>query len=513
MRPQDAVRQTHAEDDLSSSVLEVAELNCALDEHAIVAVTDPRGRISYANDKFCAISKYPREELLGRDHRIINSGLHPKEFFRELWETIGQGRVWRGEIRNRAKDGTHYWVSTTIVPFLDGQGRPRKYISIRTDITEAKQAEAAAAHLAALVESSDDAIVGKDLQGIVTSWNHAAERLFGFSAGEMVGQAVSRIIPADRQDEEARILAAIARGETVRNFETVRLRKDGGVVDVSVTISAVRDHAGRVVGASKVARDITERKRSEETIRQLNASLERRVEERTAQLEAANSELEAFSYSVSHDLRAPLRAADGFSQAVLDDYGGLLPEEGQRYLRTIRNSTQRMGALIDDLLAFARLSRLEMSRKVVDLDELVGGVLSELGRPWSDRTVNLALGPLPKASCDPALMRQVWINLLGNALKYTGKRERAEIEAGCLREAGGDVFFVRDNGAGFDMRYAQKLFGVFQRMHRAEDFEGTGVGLAIVKRIVDRHGGRVWADSAVDRGSTFFFTLGGTVLP
>ena len=294
--------------------------------------------------------------------------------------------MWRGEIRNRAKDGTHYWVSTTIVPFLDGQGRPRKYISIRTDITEAKQAEAAAAHLAALVESSDDAIVGKDLQGIVTSWNHAAERLFGFSAGEMVGQAVTRIIPADRQDEEAHILAAIGRGETVRNFETVRLRKDGGVVDVSVTISAVRDHAGRVVGASKVARDITERKRSEETIRQLNASLERRVEERTAQLEAANSELEAFSYSVSHDLRAPLRAADGFSQAVLEDFGRLLPEEGQRYLRTIRNSTQRMGALIDDLLAFARLSRLEMSRKVVDLDELVGGVLSELGRPWSDRT-------------------------------------------------------------------------------------------------------------------------------
>jgi PAS domain S-box-containing protein len=461
------------------------------------------------NDRFCSISKYSREELLGQDHRIINSGHHPKAFFKDLWTTIIDGRVWRGEIRNRAKDGTHYWVATTIVPFLDDQGRPHQFVAIRTDITEAKRAGAAAAHLAALVESSDDAIVGKDLLGIVTSWNRAAENLFGYGAKEMVGQPITRVIPADRRDEEARILGAIGRGETVRNFETVRQRKDGSLIDVSVTISAVRDHAGRIVGASKVVRDITERKKAEATIRQLNASLELRVEERTAQLAAANRELEAFSYSVSHDLRAPLRAADGFSQALLEDFGPLLPEEARRYLRTIRISTQRMGALIDDLLAFSRLSRLEVSRQMVDQGELIEAVLDELGRPWKDRSIDITLGKLPSSSCDPALLRQVWLNLVGNALKYTRKRERAEIEIGCLRTGGVDAFFVRDNGAGFDMRYAEKLFGVFQRMHRAEDYEGMGIGLAIVRRIVDRHGGRVWAEAAVDRGATFFFTLEG----
>ncbi len=372
-----------------------------------------------------------------------------------------------------------------------------------------QRVEAQARQLAAIVEFSDDAIVGKDLQGIVTSWNASAERIFGYPAREMIGQPIMRLIPPERQPEETEILRCIQRGESVRHFETMRVKKDGQLVDISVTVSPIRDDQGRIVGASKVARDITERKKIEQEIRELNTSLERRVFERTAQLEAANKELEAFSYSVSHDLRAPLRAVDGFSQAVEEDYGTLLPDEGRRYLRTIRDGAQRMGALIDDLLAFSRLSRQPLNKQPVDNGRLVRNVLEELRPQFEGRKIDLRLGDLPACQGDAALLKQAWANLLSNAVKYTRKRDPAVIEIGCAREQNEYVFYVRDNGTGFDMQYAHKLFGVFQRLHRAEEYEGTGVGLAIVQRIIHRHGGRVWADAALNRGATFFFTLEG----
>jgi light-regulated signal transduction histidine kinase (bacteriophytochrome) len=254
--------------------------------------------------------------------------------------------------------------------------------------------------------------------------------------------------------------------------------------------------------------DITERKRVEEQIRQLNAELEERVVKRTAELEAANKELEAFSYSVSHDLRSPLRTVDGFSQAVLEDYGTKLPEEGRRYLQTIRQGAQRMGTLIDDLLTFSRLSRLPLHKQTVDTAKLVRDSLDELDSERQGRKIDMCISELPRCHGDPALLKQVWMNLLSNALKYTRKRATAVVEAGCHSDNGEDIYFVRDNGTGFDMQYVDKLFGVFQRLHRADEFEGTGVGLAIVQRVVHRHGGRIWVEAAVDRGATFYFTLG-----
>ena len=505
--PVPSADQRDTEEQLRVSRKEISDLKAALDEHAIVAVTDPQGKITFVNDKFCAISKYAREELLGRDHRIINSGHHPKEFFRDLWRTIARGEVWHGEIRNRAKDGTFYWVDTTIVPFLDAAGKPRQYVAIRADITKRVAAEEARARLAAIVASSDDAILSKTLDGTITSWNAGAERMFGYTAAEMVGASVLKLFPPERVDEERAIIGQIARGEPVDHFETERICKDGRRIFVSVSGSPVRDGSGRIVGAAKIARNITAERKAREEIRRLNANLERRVAERTAELEAANRELEAFSYSVSHDLRAPLRAMDGFSQAVLEDFGSQLPEAGRRYLHTIRQAAQRMGALIDDLLRFSRLSRLPVKRAAVDHTALVRLVLEELGAPWTERKVEVKLGELPMGEGDAALLKQVWENLLGNALKYTRRREQAVIEIGAKRAEDEDLFFVKDNGAGFDMRYADKLFTVFQRLHRADEFEGTGVGLAIVQRVVERHGGRVWAEAEVERGATFYFTL------
>ncbi|MEO6789141.1 MAG: ATP-binding protein, partial [Chthoniobacteraceae bacterium] len=213
------------------------------------------------------------------------------------------------------------------------------------------------------------------------------------------------------------------------------------------------------------------------------------------------------------DLRAPLRAVDGFSQAVIEDYGPQLPKEGQQYLQTIREGAQRMGALIDDLLTFSRLSRAPLNKGEVDTGKLVRETLDGLAYAQAGRQIDLRVGELPPCSGDSALLKQVWVNLISNAIKYSTNRKPAVIEIGCTQEQSGNVYFIRDNGTGFDMRYADKLFGVFQRLHRAEDYEGTGVGLAIVQRVVHRHGGRVWAEAEVDRGATFYFTLEGETKP
>jgi PAS domain S-box-containing protein len=280
-----------------------------------------------------------------------------------------------------------------------------------------------------------------------------------------------------------------------------------GVTYWDWTLVPILDEAGQVDFLVFALNDVTDRKKAEEEIYQLNEDLEQRVKQRTAQLEAANRELESFSYSVSHDLRAPLRAIDGFSRILLKDHAGGLDAEGLRLLEIIRANTRKMDRLIEDLLAFSRLGRREV--KVVDLDmaRLVKNVVEELQDTLGDRRVRWDLKPLPAIRADQALMHQVWVNLLDNALKFTRPQESAVIEVGCRPEGDEEVFYVKDNGVGFDMQYAHKLFGVFQRLHRDEEFEGTGVGLALVQRIVQRHGGRVWAAGQVNRGATFYFSL------
>jgi PAS domain S-box-containing protein len=664
----DITERKRAEQALNESLItseaalkELADQKFALDQHAIVAVTDVHGTITYVNAKFCTISQYSEDELIGKNHRILNSGHHPKEFFQQMYHAIANGEVWHGEIKNRAKDGSIYWVDTTIVPFVGADGKPRQYVAIRADITGRKHVEERNSRLAAIVDSSDDAIISKTLDGKITAWNRGAEKLFGYSASEVVGLPALMLFPPDRPNEESDILARIRHGESVEHFETVRIRKDGAKIDVSVTISPIRDNGGAIIGASKIARDITEhklaetalarqaeelsrqseellhsrhaleaqtlmlrsvldsmaeglvavdehgkftvwnpaaqrivglgqanvppeqwsqhygvylpdmvtpfppeqnplarairgeagtaemflrnhalaegvwievsaspmkdkdgglhggvvafrditgKKAAEREIRKLNQNLEQRVIDRTAQLEAAKNELEAFTYSVSHDLRAPLRHIAGFCGILMEDCAPQLDAEAQHHLARIQDGTRRMGVLVDELLALARIGRQALTYQPTVLNSLVDDVVAVLEPDTKGRQVEWKIAELPKIDCDPTLMRQVFQNLISNALKYSRDRTPAIIEIGHLEENGIPTIFVRDNGAGFSMKYADKLFGVFQRLHRAEEFEGTGVGLATVQRIVQKHGGRAWAEAEVDKGATFYFTLG-----
>lgn len=410
--------------------------------------------------------------------------------------------------------GTPRWWEVTVSPVRAAQdGMVVRLLSVSREITDRKEAEHAIGNLAAIVTSSQDAIISKSLQGIVTSWNQGAKRLFGYTSEEMIGQPVSCLIPQDRQDEESRILVRLARHEPIEHYETIRRRKDGSDIHVSLTVSPVVDSHGRVIGASKIARDITEKKRAEEALRHRDSALtaaNEALKKQTDALVEANKEMESFSYSVSHDLRAPLRTIDAFSRIMEEEHGARLDSEGQRCLTVVRKAAARAGELIDDLLEFSRLGRQGMDFRSVRMVELARESAQELRTMKENRKIHLSLGDLPPCRGDQRLLKLVWNNVLTNAFKYTKNREEALIEIGWMPDDSRPdmlTYFIKDNGVGFDMKYVHKLFGVFQRLHRQEDFEGSGVGLAIVQRIVHRHGGRVWAEGKVDGGATIFFSL------
>jgi PAS domain S-box-containing protein len=360
--------------------------------------------------------------------------------------------------------------------------------------------------LLALIDNTNAVIYMRDLDGRYMVVNREYERLFELRRSEIVGLTDHDLFPAEIADEfRANDLKAAASGGPV-HMEEVAPGDDGPRWYITVKFPLL-DGAGKAYAVAGISTDITARKMAEEEVRKLNAELEQRVRERTAELETAVRELDAFAYSVSHDLRAPLRSMHGFSRFLEEDYADRLDDDGREYVARIKASVAKMGQLIDDLLRLSRATRTELTREPVDISAVASEIIEEIRAADPGRQVEVEVASGLLTVGDSHLLRLALDNLLSNAWKFTGNCEHAAISVGVVREPGDQVFFVRDNGAGFDMRYAGKLFDPLQRLHSADEFEGNGIGLAIVHRILGRHGGRIWAESEIGRGTTFFFTV------
>jgi PAS domain S-box-containing protein len=485
-----------------------------------VFVCDRNATLQHYNKR--AVELWGREPVCGIEKHCGSSKLylpdgtwlpHEQSPIIEVLRT-GEGAS-NVELTIERPDGSRVAVLLHFAALKSAVGEIVGAVTSFDDVTERKKAAVALseseARKRAILESSLDAIICIDHTGRVLEFDQAAESTFGFASAEAVGREIADLIipPALREQHRRGLAHYLATGEGPvlgRRIETTAVRADGSEFPVELSISRVGTQSPPTF--TGFVRDVTERKRAEDEIRKLNAELESRVRERTAQLEAMNRELESFSYSVSHDLRAPLRHIAGFVNLLEESAGEALPQRSRRFLGVIADSARRMGQLIDDLLLFSRMNRAHLNIAPVNLAMLVEETIQLLEHDTTGRNIAWQHHSLPTVPGDRVMLRQVFVNLIGNAIKYTRPRDRAEIEIGAACDMPREVVvYVRDNGVGFDMEYADKLFGVFQRLHRDDEFEGTGIGLASVRRIVARHGGRTWAEGKVDGGAVFYFSL------
>jgi PAS domain S-box-containing protein len=480
-----------------------------------VTVTDAEQNIISVNHAFTEITGYTEAEVLGRNPSLLQSGRQDRAFYAAMWQAIVRDGYWSGEIWNRRKNGEVYPELLSITVVRDEAGKPLRYIGVFTDITERHRAEEAVQRERQLLEAVMDSLpVGvwlMDGQGRIIRSNPAATRIWAgarYVGVEQFGEYKGWWADTGREirPEEWAAARAFSKGETSINEKIVIQCFDGSRRTILNSAVPLFDAEGRVNGAVIVNQDIDSLERAQLEIRQLNEGLEQRVRERTAALEASNRELEAFSYSVSHDLRAPLRGIDGFAHILAEDYGSRLDDTARGHLERIRRASQRLSQTIDDMIELARITRMPLHRREVDLSALARTTLMELSQASRHRP-EVVIAESVTAQADPALLRIVLENLLDNAWKFSSRTPGARIEFGMAEAGGKRAYFVRDNGAGFDPAYADKLFKPFQRLHQPDEFAGTGIGLATVQRIVQRHGGRVWAEGAPGNGATFWFTL------
>jgi PAS domain S-box-containing protein len=470
--------------------------------HDAIIVADHNRVITGWNAGARAMYGWTEAEALGK---VLHQLLRTKSGVSRatIDEILSREGRWDGELVHTRADGTQLTTESRQVLLRDGAGSSA-ILEINRDITARKEADRILRRQADLLDEAHEAIFTRRLSGPIEYWNHGAEELYGLSRQEAQGRFSQQLLQTRRLPGMAHIEAVLSRDGRWRGELTRTINGREIIVDSSMTL--VNEPDGRKT-VLEVNRDITEAKRIQEEIRQLNQELEQRVADRTAQLEASNKELEAFAYSVSHDLRAPLRGIDGWSMALLEDCGPQLDQTANQYLERIRAETQRMGHLIDDLLKLSRLTRTELRYESVDLSSLARAIVSRLQEAEPDRTIDFEIQEGLAGIADARLLEVVLVNLLSNAVKFTGPRAQARIEFGQTWRQNEPVFYVRDNGVGFDMAYAGTLFGAFQRLHKYTEFPGTGIGLATAQRVLRRHGGKIWADARPNEGATFYFTI------
>jgi PAS domain S-box-containing protein len=474
-----------------------------------IVLVNREGNIALANTQTERMFGYDRDELMGKPVEMLlperfaseHSAYRAKFLAAPEARAMGAGR----DLFARRRDGSEFPVEIGLNPIQIPKGL--LVLANVVDITERKRAEQQLRKQAELLSLAHDAIIVRDTKGQIKFWNRGAEKTYGWTAAEAIGRIMHHLLQT-KFPASLSALEATLEEQGEWEGELVHTARGGRKIIVTSRQSLRRDEHNTPSAVMEINRDVTERKHAEEEIHKLNQELEQRVIERTEELQAVNKELEAFAYSVSHDLRAPVRHIAGFTELLEKHSGQFFDEKGLHYTQQILDSANRMGTLVDDLLAFSRIGRAETQQTLVNLEQLVKSVVSEIAPDTRGRKISWLIGHLPICYGDPAMLRLVFSNLISNAVKFTRTRGEARIEIGFLNHKSDEIVaFTKDNGVGFDMKYKDKLFGVFQRLHSQEAFEGTGIGLATVQRIVHRHGGRVWAEGSVDTGATFYVAL------